>query len=132
MKALWFAGMWATLAVTVAWAQGPPCAAPTVFRIEEIEEKCVVPVVVRNKPTVREKVTVRDVPCTRQVPVCVTDDCGCPKTVYREEPTVKKVRTTILEIIPPAEECTHKTEEQTKRTFKIHFWVPPPAGGCPK
>jgi hypothetical protein len=123
-----------------ARADGVPCGggcscgwAPppvVVFRIEEEQEKYCVPVRVKNPVTVKEEVAYKDVPCTRLVPVCVTDPCtGCTRTEYKEEAYVKKVRTTVLTVIPPAEEYTCKTEERTRTCFKIYKSIVPTCCG---
>lgn len=100
------------------------------FRIVEEVEKYVDHVCVKNPPKVQEVAKIDKVPCTRQVPVCITDPVtGCTRTEMKEEPYIKLVRTTTLQITPPCEEYTMKDVEKVRTCTKVYFDVQP---GCPK
>ena len=99
----------------------------TVYRLRlravTTPEKYTVEVPVQPKrfaTTVRE--VEHDQPCTRMVPVCVTDPCtGGTHTEYREETTVKKVKSTVIEVNPQPVDCapTCKKEERTRHYTEV-------------
>jgi hypothetical protein len=129
VKALLSSGL-ALLALTGAAFAAPPCCVPCVeapctadkifLKADVCEQKYTEQAKVINLPAAVIKQSEKEVSCVRKVPVCVIDPCtGCKRTEWKEEPYKTKVKCWAIEIIPPAEECTYKPVEKTKRCVTI-------------
>jgi hypothetical protein len=140
MKALqWFTLLFGGFVVLAARSPGAPPSCPPpahcswVFHIETTEEPYTETVRVQNKWTARATTTVRELPATRLVPVSVVDPCtGCARTELYPESCKKKVTTTVLEVTPPCEEYSCKTEKKTRRCTTITVHKPAGSPGSPR
>jgi hypothetical protein len=124
--------------------QEVPCTVDKVhLQLTVVPEKYTVCVPGATKEVVKaiSRPVEQDVVRCRTVPVCVIDPCtGCPRTEYKQESYVERVKATVIDFVSDTVVTPPKTEERVRNTFRVsieHCPVPViheaacPAPACP-